>query len=110
VQEANAMSAADQAAVQRMMDGIGEHPVLVALWIGAGLSWLIPAVAAAMAVAERVPRWVTAAMVVGAAVFAVGHPIPPGPIGMSLFLAGIVWLELRGTREPVPELAAPVAN
>ena len=55
VQEANGMSAADQAAVQRMMDGIGEHGVLVALWIGSGLSWLVPAVAAALAVRERVP-------------------------------------------------------
>jgi hypothetical protein len=109
VQEANGMSAADQAAVQRMMDGIGEHWVLVALWIGAGVSWLIPAVAAAMAVRERVPRWVTAGMVLGAVVFAVGHPIPPGPIGMSLFLGGILWLELRARDEPVPE-AAPVPN
>jgi hypothetical protein len=90
VREANGMSAADQAAVQRMMDGIGEHPVLVALWIGAGLSWLIPAVAAAIAVRQRVPRWVTVTMVVGAAIFAVGHPIPPGPIGMSLFLGGLL--------------------
>jgi hypothetical protein len=110
VREANGMSAADQAAVQRMMDGIGEHPVLVALWIGAGLSWLIPAVAAAIAVRQRVPRWVTVTMVVGAAIFAVGHPIPPGPIGMSLFLGGLLWLELRGSREPVPKVAAPVPN
>ena len=110
VQEANGMSAADQAAVQRMMDGIGEHGVLVALWIGAGVSWLIPAVAAALAVSGRVPRWVTAAMVLGAILFAVGHPIPPGPIGMALFLTGILWLELRGREEPVPEVAAPVPN
>jgi hypothetical protein len=110
VQEANGMSAADQAAVQRMMDGIGEHGVLVALWIGAGVSWLVPAVAAAMAVRERVPGWVTAVMVLGAILFAVGHPVPPGPIGMSLFLAGILWLELRAREEPVRELAAPVPN
>jgi hypothetical protein len=110
VQEANGMSAADQAAVQRMMDGIGEHGVLVTLWIGAGVSWLIPAVAAAMAVSDRVPRWVTAGMVIGAVVFAVGHPIPPGPIGMSLYLGGILWLELRGRDEPVPKVAAPVPN
>jgi hypothetical protein len=110
VQEANGMSVADQAAVQRMMDGIGEHGVLVTLWIGAGVSWLIPAVAAALAVQERVPRWVTAAMVLGAIVFAVGHPIPPGPIGMSLFLLGILWLELRPREEPAPEVAAPVPN
>jgi hypothetical protein len=110
VQEANGMSVADQAAVQRMMDGIGEHGVLVTLWIGAGVSWLIPAVAAALAVRDRVPRWVTAAMVLGAIVFAVGHPIPPGPIGMALFLVGILWLELRPREEPAPEVAAPVPN
>jgi hypothetical protein len=110
VQEANGMSAADQASVQRMMDGIGEHGVLVALWIGAGVSWLVPAVAAAMAVRERVPAWVTAVMVLGAILFAVGHLVPPGPIGMSLFLAGILWLELRARAEPVRELATPVPN
>jgi hypothetical protein len=110
VQEANGMSAADQAAVQRMMDGIGEHPVLVALWIGAGVSWLVPAVAAAMAVRRRVPRWVTAAMILGAVVFAVGHPLPTGPIGMTLFLGGILWLELRPREEPAPQVAAPVPN
>jgi hypothetical protein len=110
VQEANGMSVADQAAVQRMMDGIGEHGVLVTLWIGAGVSWLIPAVAAALAVRDRVPRWVTATMVLGAILFAVGHPVPPGPIGMALFLVGILWLELRGREEPAPEVAAPVPN
>jgi hypothetical protein len=110
VREANGMSAADQAAVQRMMDGIGQHPVLVALWIGSGLAWLVPAVAAAMAVRSRVPRWITATMVLGAVIFAVGHPIPPGPIGMALFLVGILWLELRGSHERVPEVATPVTN
>lgn len=110
VREANGMSAADQAAVQRMMDGIGEHPVLVAMWIGAGLSWLVPAVAAALAVREQVPRWVTAAMIFGAILFAVGHPVPPGPIGMGLFLLGIAWLELRPREAPAPEVAAPVPS
>jgi hypothetical protein len=110
VQEANTMSAADQAAVQRMMDGIGEHPVLVTMWIGAGLSWLVPAVAAAMAVRHLVPRWVTAAMVLGAIVFAVGHPLPTGPIGMTLFLLGIAWLELRPRTEPAPAVTAPAPN
>jgi hypothetical protein len=110
VQEANGMSAADQVVVQRMMDGIGEHAVLVALWIGAGLSWLIPAVAAAWAVRERVPALVTGVMVLGALLFAVGHPVPPGPIGMALFLVGLLWLELRGRAEPVPEVAAPVPH
>lgn len=110
VREANGLSVADQAAVQRMMDGIGEHPLLVAIWIASGLSWLVPAAAAAVAVRNVVPRWVTAAMMVGAIVFAVGHPLPPGPIGMTLFLLGIAWLELRPRAEPAPELAAPAPN
>jgi hypothetical protein len=110
VNEANGMSAADQVAVQRMMDGIGEHPLLLSIWIGAGLAWLVPAVAAAMAVRQRVPVWITAAMVIGAIVFAVGHPVPPGPIGMGLFLLGIAWLELRPREERVPEVAAPIPS
>ena len=32
-------------------------------------------------------------MALGALIFAVGHPKPFGPIGMGLFLAGVVWLE-----------------
>jgi drug/metabolite transporter (DMT)-like permease len=45
-------------------------------------------------------------MILGALLFAVGHPKPTGPIGMAFFLAGVVWLELRPRREeagrPVP--------
>jgi hypothetical protein len=110
VQEANGMSAGDQAAVQRMLDGIGEHPILVALWIGAGVTWLIAAVAAAMSVRQQLPRWVVAMMILGAIVFAVGHPKPPGPVGMALFLGGILWLELRPRAERAPEVAAPIPN
>jgi hypothetical protein len=38
-------------------------------------------------------------MAIGAAVFTLGHAPPIGPIGMGLFLAGVVWLELRPRRE-----------
>ena len=38
-------------------------------------------------------------MTVGATVFALGHARPVGPIGMTLFLAGVIWLELRPRRE-----------
>jgi hypothetical protein len=40
-------------------------------------------------------------MTLGAVVFTLGHARPMGPIGMGLFLAGIVWLEFlpRSTGE-----------
>jgi hypothetical protein len=44
-------------------------------------------------------------MAIGAAIFAVGHPFPPGPIGIALFGLGVLWLEVRRERAPVP---APV--
>ena len=61
----------------------------------------------------RLPQavfWITAAMVLGAIVFAFGHPGPPGPIGMGLFLLGIAWLELRPREERAPETAAPIPH
>jgi hypothetical protein len=38
-------------------------------------------------------------LTLGVLIFAVGHPKPTGPIGMSLFLAGVIWLELRPQTE-----------
>jgi hypothetical protein len=35
---------------------------------------------------------------IGGAIFAVGHPFPPGPIGMTLILAGVALLGLRPRR------------
>lgn len=108
VHQANKLSAADQAAVQRMFDGPDNDLLFYALYIGAGLAWLIPAVAAAIAIRHLVPGWITAAMVIGAIIFAVGHPFPPGPIGMTLYLVGILWFELRARGQPASEAAAPV--
>lgn len=108
VHQANKLSAADQAAVQRMFDGPDNDLLFYALYIGAGLAWLIPAVAAAIAIRHLVPGWITAAMVIGAIIFAVGHPFPPGPIGMTLYLVGILWFELRAREQPASEAAAPV--
>ena len=45
-------------------------------------------------------------MAIGATVFALGHAKPVGPIGMALFLAGIVWLELRPRREAAGNAAS----
>ena len=42
-------------------------------------------------------------MAIGAAIFAIAHPFPPGPIGIALFGLGIAWLEVRRSHAPVPE-------
>ena len=65
------------------------------IYLGAGLSWFAAVVAATLALRGRVARSALILMGLGALVFAVGHPKPTGPIGMSLFLAGLMWLELR---------------
>jgi hypothetical protein len=58
----------------------------------------------------RHAEWILYRRDMTAVVFAVGHPKPPGPIGMTLFLGGILWLELRPREQPAPEVAAPVPN
>jgi hypothetical protein len=45
-------------------------------------------------------------MAIGATVFTLGHAQLMGPIGMGLFLAGVVWLELRPRRERVAHATA----
>ncbi len=61
------------------------------------------ALAAAIAVKPIGGRGPTLLMAIGAAIFAVAHPFPPGPIGIALFGLGIAWLEVRRERAPVPE-------
>jgi hypothetical protein len=106
-QEGGNLSAADGAAVQRLLDNLGEEPLLAFSYLASGITWLVPAAAAALALRDRVPIWVTVVMVVGAAVFAVAHPWPPGPIGMTLYLFGIAWHELRPRPALTPEVTAP---
>jgi hypothetical protein len=103
---ANDASAADGAAVQRLMD-TGTDYVGIVIFVASGLTWLAMAVAAAFAVKPIGGRGPTLLMAIGAAIFAVGHPFPPGPIGIALFGVGFAWLELRRSRVPVPE-AHPV--
>jgi hypothetical protein len=95
-EKANQLPAADQAAAGRLIDSLLEpEPLGYVLYFGAGLLWL------AVALAVVAARWTTAdhrglALIVGgAAVFALGHARPMGPIGMALILIGIAWLELR---------------
>jgi hypothetical protein len=106
VRLANNASAADGAVVQRLMD-TGTDYVGVVLFVASDLSWFVMALAAAIAVKPIGGRGPTLLMAIGAAIFAVAHPFPPGPIGIALFGLGIAWLELRRETVKAPE-AQPV--
>jgi hypothetical protein len=102
VREANDLSAADAAVVQRIMDG-GTDYIGIVIWVASGLTWFVMALAAAIAVKQIGGLGPSVLMTIGAAIFAVGHPFPPGPIGIALFGLGVAWLELRRGRAPIPE-------
>jgi hypothetical protein len=108
VREANGMSAADGAAVQRLLDGSGGVDVMgivsVVIFVASGLTWFAMALAAAIAVKQVGGLGPTVLMAIGAAIFAVGHPFPPGPIGIALFGLGVAWLELRREHAAAPEV------
>jgi hypothetical protein len=106
VRLANNASAADGAVVQRLMDS-GTDYVGMVLFVASDLSWFVMALAAAIAVKPIGGRGPTLLMAIGAAIFAVAHPFPPGPIGIALFGLGIAWLELRREAAKAPE-AQPV--
>jgi hypothetical protein len=106
VRLANNASAADGAVVQRLMDS-GTDYVGMVLFVASDLSWFVMALAAAIAVKPIGGRGPTLLMAIGAAIFAVAHPFPPGPIGIALFGLGIAWLELRRETVKAPE-AQPV--
>jgi hypothetical protein len=106
VRLANDASAADGAVVQRLMD-TGTDYVGIVIFAASGLTWLVMAVAAAFAVKPIGGRGPTLLMAIGAAIFAVGHPFPPGPIGIALFGLGLAWLEVRRQAAKAPQ-AQPV--
>ncbi len=103
VREANGMSAADAAVIQRVLDA-GPDYVGGTIWVASGLTWFAMAFAAALAVKHIGGLGPTLLMAIGAAIFAVGHPFPPGPIGIALFGLGVAWLELRRQSAPAAEL------
>jgi hypothetical protein len=102
VRLANDASAADGAVVQRLMD-TGTDYVGAVIFVASGLTWLVMALAAAVAVKQIGGLGPTLLMAIGAAIFAVGHPFPPGPIGIALFGLGVLWLEVRRAHAPVTE-------
>jgi len=100
VEKANELPVADQPTAGRLVDSLLEpEPLGYVLYFGAGLLWLAVALTVVAALWPRAPRPALALMAIGATVFALGHARPVGPIGMTLFLAGIAWLELRPGRE-----------
>lgn len=107
VQEANKLSGADRVVAERMVDNLD------ALWIGypiyliAGLSCLVASVATAFALRAS-GRAVTLLIGIGGALFAIAHPFPPGPIGMTLVLAGFALHEFRTSTARDRVEAAPV--
>jgi hypothetical protein len=106
VRYANGLSAADAAVIQRAMDA-GPDYIGITIFIASGLSWFVMALAAALAVRPIGGRGPAVLMTIGAAIFAVGHPFPPGPIGIALFGIGIAWLEVRREAAKAPE-AQPI--
>jgi hypothetical protein len=109
MREANGMSPAEGAAVQRIFDDSDAvtEALTAGLLAAGGLSWFIMALAAAIAVKPIGGLGPTLLMAIGAAIFAVGHPFPPGPIGIALFGIGLAWLEVRRQAAKAPE-AQPV--
>jgi hypothetical protein len=99
--EAGSLSAADQAVVAGVLET--DHWLGYAIYLAAGLSWLTAVVAVAVAVQQIAPIRVSLLLGIGGLIFALGHPIPPGPIGMTLFLAGVALLELRYRPAPRSE-------
>jgi hypothetical protein len=99
-EKANELPVADQPAAGRLIDALLEpEPLGYVLYFGAGLLWLAVALTVVIALSTRAPRPALILMAIGAVVFALGHARPVGPIGMALFLCGLVWLELRPRRQ-----------
>jgi len=104
-QKANELPQADQPGAGVLVDSLTEAtPLGYVLYFGAGVVWLAVAIAVVAALAGEAPWPVIVLMGVGSAMFALGHAPPTGPIGMGLFLAGVVWWEL-GTRRTSPVAA-----
>ena len=101
---ANGLPVADQDEASRFIEALLEPTARgYLLYFGAGLLWLAVALATVVALRGSAPWPALVLMASGAIVWALGHAPPMGPIGMALFLAGIVWLELRpglGEAEP----------
>jgi len=110
VEKANELPVADQPAASRLVDSLlAPEPLGYVFYFGAGLLWLAVVLTVVVALGDIAPLPALALMAIGAMVFTLGHAQPMGPIGMSLFLAGVVWLEL-GPRRGAADLPATVQD
>ena len=111
VRLANGMTIVEQQAFQRLLDQAETDLFVLALNLATGVCWLVAAGAAVLSLRGRAPAGALALLLLGAAIFAVGHPFPPGPIGMLLFIGGLAWLLLGRRQDEVaatrgkPEMA-----
>jgi len=106
--EASALPAADQLSAQALLDRLLEPTASgYVLYFGAGLLLLVLSLAVVFALAKSAPVPALVLIAVGALIFVTGHAAPLGPIGMLLFLGGVVWTELARTRTTS---AAPAAH
>ncbi len=97
--EASALPEADQQSAQVLLDRLLEpSPAGYALYFGAGLLLLALSLAVVFALAKSAPVPALALIATGALIFVTGHAAPLGPIGMLLFLGGVVWTEVARTR------------
>ena len=104
-QKANQLATADQPAAQQLVHDLLEpSPAGYVLYFGAGLLWLCVVIAMVFALAPSAPKGALRLIAFGGVLFGVGHAPPTGPLGMAMFLAGVVWLELR----PRPPLVVSV--
>ncbi len=108
---ANGLPATDQPGagmlVDELISGDPDPRGLILYW-GAGLLWLAVALAVVAALRDTAPTGALVSMALGAALFAIGHAPPMGPIGMGLFLLGIAWTEWR--RPPAEGLSQAPAT
>jgi hypothetical protein len=108
VRHANGLSPSEGAVIQRAMDAGPDYLGFV-IFIASGLSWFVMALAAALAVKPIGGRGPTLVMAIGAAIFAIAHPFPTGPVGIALLGLGLVWLELRREAAKAPEVQPVLA-
>ena len=95
---ANQLPVEDQPGAGRLVDELisgDPDPRGLILYWGAGLLWLVVMLTVVTALRDTAPLGALVAISLGAAVFALGHAPPMGPIGMALILLGITWTEFR---------------
>lgn len=111
VDEANKLSASDAAVVKQILDEPGAltEGLSIGIFAAAGLSWFVMVLATALALKPIGGLGPMLLMAIGAAVFAFGHPFPPGPVGIALVGLGIAWVELRRQTAQAPEAQPALA-